>query len=120
MILSDGRSIALSYKGYVDDFSRRILYEKQPRLRTANTQGEITRWGEKVDAHCSFLLPEISTEHRIFVLCQGGSLIVTEDGGQSWAYDFVPGGNTEAGDALNPLDTTVSSSQNTSPDHGGK
>ena len=120
MILSDGRSIALSYKGYVDDFSRRILYENQARLRIANTEGEIVRWGEKVDAHCNFLLPEISTEHQIFVLCQGGSLIVTEDSGQSWTYDFMPGGNTEAGAALTPLDTTVSSGQNASPYYGDK
>ncbi|NBB92854.1 MAG: hypothetical protein GVY32_06785 [Gammaproteobacteria bacterium] len=102
LVLPDHRALALSYKGYVDDFTKRVLYEDEPRLRMANEKGKIVRWGEKVEPYCRQLLPEISTEERIFARCSDGSLIVTEDRGESWSEDFAPGGDGE--EALDPAD----------------
>jgi hypothetical protein len=107
LMLQDGRSMALSYKGYAHEFAKRIVFEEQPRLRISNSDGKIERWGEKVEAHCWRLLPEISVQQRIFALCQGGGLIVTEDGGETWNEDFVPGGDSALDEALDPSATTI-------------
>lgn len=107
LVLPDHRALALSYKGYVDEFTKRVLFEKEPRLRLANADGKVVHWGEKVDAHCRHLLPEISTEQRIFARCSTGRLIVTEDLGETWTDDFVPGEGTELDEAIDLSEPTI-------------
>lgn len=100
LVLPDGRSWRMSYKGYSHKLTKKVAYEEEPRLRLLGKDGKIQHWGEKVEPQCTQLLPQISTEERIFVQCHDGRLIVTEDGGESWTEDFVPGGDTQLEEAF--------------------
>lgn len=101
IVLNETETIAVSHRGYRGE-DRRIKYEEAPRIRLVRDNNyEIASWGKPMLSDCTRLLPEVSKPELIFAACLDGSLMRSEDQGETWQLDYESGVDPEdAAEAL--------------------
>lgn len=81
-----GEEIKLSRMYVRSQTSTRARPSSDRHLRIGGGE-KISRWGAAVPEHCTDLLPEVSRLSRLFLMCNDGTVMLSEDAGANWTED---------------------------------
>lgn len=82
---SDGGVVIVSHKSAFEIGARKRTEEVF--LRIGDGRGDIASWGIELEEGCRTILPEISTDSRVFIKCDDGRLLRSDDDGLTWHVD---------------------------------
>lgn len=84
--LDGPRELMVSRKYMKSAQSQRVRITRERFVRVSAGEA-IQQWGEELDPQCADLLPQISSERQLFSLCEDGSVMRSDDLGQTWTKD---------------------------------